>query len=81
MANSKDYSFSYKGTECTINYTWVEKLKSVNTEINEDYLDYLLLHRNPHEKGIASQSFLSLIEMDYCNKKMFNSKKFGTIYQ
>ncbi len=81
LVNSKDYSFSYKGTKCTINYTWVEKLKSINTEINEDYLDYLLLHRNPHEKGIASQSFLSLIEMDYCNKKMFNSKKFGTIYQ
>ena len=75
MVNSKDYSFSYKGTKCTINYTWVEKLKSINTEINEDYLDYLLLHRNPHEKGISSQSFLSLIEMDYCNKKMFNSKK------
>lgn len=81
LTNSEDYLIVYNGTEYTINFKWVERLKSINTKIDKDYFDYLLKYQNPHDKELTSQSFLSLIELDYFNKLMFNSKKFGTIYQ
>ena len=77
----KDYIIKYKNKKYSIDSKWVDRLKSVDTEINEDYIEYLLQHINPHTENITSIGIESLIRDDYLNKKLFKSDILGVICQ
>ena len=77
----KDYIIKYKNQKYSIDSKWVDRLKSVDTEINEDYIEYLLQHINPHTENITSIGIESLIRDDYLNKKLFKSDILGVICQ
>lgn len=77
----KDYIIKYKNKKYSIDSKWVNRLKSVDTEINEDYIEYLLQYINPHTKNITSIDIELLIRDDYLNKKLFKSDILGVICQ